>query len=113
MLVQCKNPRGMLVVHGRRVYGAAMVQPPADIPYQHYEANKYCLESATYREGHLKKIFGRDFPMIAFKYHEVKYLPANILNTLLDCMSINYDPDWPRKRKIELIKSALRNAPTT
>jgi hypothetical protein len=46
MLVQCKNPHGMITIRGRRVYGAAMVQPPADIPYEHYDANRYCLESA-------------------------------------------------------------------
>jgi hypothetical protein len=112
MLVQCKNPHGMITIRGRRVYGAAMVQPPADIPYEHYDANRYCLESATYREGDLARIFGHPFPMMAFKYHEIRYIPEAMLDRILDCMHYEYDRDWPRKQKIELIKRALRDAPT-
>lgn len=110
MLVYSKNPHGMLMVAGYRIYGSAMIQGPTDIPFEIYQTCLDAVESATYREGHLQKLFGRPFPAIAFRYDELRYLPDSTLHVLLDCIDIDYEKDWPKKRKVELIKTAIRHA---
>lgn len=100
----------MLTINGYRIYGAAMIQGPTEVPFDLYKQCKDVLISATYREGHLQKLFGRPFPEVAFRYDEVKHLPERTLHLLMERMGISFETDWPKKRKVELIKAALRNA---
>jgi hypothetical protein len=113
MLVYAKNPNGMLMLGGRRIYGAEMVQGPTDVPFELYDQCREALIEATYREGHLQKIFGKPFPEVAFTYHEVRFIPDKTLDKLLVCMGRTLEADWTRKHKIEIIKYELRNAETT
>ena len=112
MLVYSKNPNGMLMIEGYRIYGAAMIQGPTEIPFDVYQQCRDALVSATYREGHLTKLFGRSFPEIAFRYDEIRFLPDRTLHTLMEHMGVIPQEDWSRKRKVEAIKTALRNAET-
>ena len=103
----------MLMIEGYRIYGAAMIQGPTNVPFEIYQQCKAVLISATYREGHLTKLFGRQFPEIAFRYDEIRFLPEKTLHMLMEYMGVSLQEDWSRKRKVEAIKIALRNAETT
>lgn len=110
MLVHAKNPQGLLRIGEYRIYGIDMVQGPTDVPFEVYNANQEVLEHATYREGHLRKVFGTHFPEIAFRYDELRYLPDATLDTLCQCIGLKYETSWTSKHKVEVIKQAIRNA---
>lgn len=106
MLVYAKD--GIAHVGTYRVYGRLSGQAPTDIPFEIYEAYKDMLLDATYREIYLTKLFNRPFPEVAFAYGELRYLPEEQLNKILEAMGIEYSSDWSAKRKVENIKSELR-----
>lgn len=110
MLVHAKNPQGLLKIGNYRIYGIDMVQGPTDVPFEVFDANREILEHATYREGYLRKLFKRHFPEIAFRYDELRYLPDTTLNTLCECIGLEFDPSWTSKHKVEVITQAIRNA---
>ena len=110
MLVYAKTPKGSIKIGAYRIYGIDMSQGPRDVPFELYEACKNGLEDATYREDFLKRIFGRRFPEIAFRYNEVRWLPDKTLDVLCSCMGISSDESWQHKRKVDAIKKAIRDA---
>ena len=107
MLVYAKD--GIAHAGRYRVYGRSTGQAPVDIPFDIYNAYRDFLIDATYREEHLSKMFDRPFPEMAFTYNEIRYLPEEQLNKILDCMCIEFDDSWTYKQKVENIKRALRN----
>lgn len=109
MLVHAKNPRGVLYLAGRQIWGKETGRKPVDLPFNIYNANKEALQDATYREGYLGKLFGNKFPEVAFTYSEVRWLPDDTLLQLAHCMNIKINGDWTRKGLIDAIKEAIRN----
>lgn len=107
MLVFAKD--GIAHVGTYRVYGRLSGQAPTDIPFEVYESYKDMLLDATYREAVLTKLFNKPFPEMAFAYDELRYLPEEQLNKILQAMGIEYGNDWSAKRKVENIKRALRD----
>lgn len=107
MLVYAKD--GIAHVGTYRVYGRSTGQAPADIPFEVYNAYSDFLIDATYREAYLSKIFKKPFPEIAFTYNEIRYLPEDQLNKILNYMCIEFDDSWTYKQKVENIKRALRD----
>jgi len=127
MLVHFKDPLGNIVLHGQRIYGNATGFPPADIPFPIFQ--RYCsrrdkfrqkdnvLIQATYRASDLKKMLGKDFSSVAFKYDELPSLPNITLKRLWKEMGIvpkhELDIDGnptDRKHLLELIKRQIREA---
>jgi hypothetical protein len=109
MLVHSNNEKGVLCYNGMKIYGWATNMPPTDLPYKVYEELKEAVQHATYREGYLLSHFPGPFPELAFRYNEVRWLPQKTLHAILDGMQLEYDAEWPSKRKVEIIKTALRD----
>jgi hypothetical protein len=109
MLVHAKTPNGIIHAGGYRIYGISWGHAPVNLPHNVYKAFKDVLVHATYREGYLTKLFNKPFPEIAFRYNELRYLPHITLDKILSALEIQYDADWPHKRKVENIKMVLRN----
>ena len=109
MLVYAKNPRGVLYLEGYQIWGKETGQQPKDIPWSLYHACRDGLEDATYREGYLCSKFGRPFPMVAFTYNEVRFLPDGTLALLVEAMNLDADKNLTRKGLVDAIKGALRN----
>jgi hypothetical protein len=109
MLVYAKQPRGILYIGKEPIYGREMIQGPSDIPYKVFEAYKDGLEEGTYREGFLSKLFGNpDFPEVAFKYSDLRFLPEKTLNKICVGMKMRIFKKTTRIAKIKMIKKALR-----
>ena len=113
MLVHAKNPRGILHLYGYRIHGKETKHKPRDIPFDLYNANKDALVDGTYREGTLRSLFGVTFPMVAFTYNEVRWLPENTLDAVGPLMVDQYDRTWSHKKKVDQIKVAIRNVSPT
>jgi len=113
MLVHAKNPDGIIHVAQYRIYGINCGYDPVDIPYELYAAYQGVLTDATYREGYLTKLLNKPFPEIAFRYGELRYLPSETLDKILTGMDIQFDSNWPSKRKVENIKMVIRNVTAT
>lgn len=109
MLVYAKNPRGVLYLDGYQIWGKETGQQPRDIPFNLYNTCKDGLEDATYREGYLSAKFGRPFPMVAFTYNEIRYLPDRTLAIISESMGLVIDKELTRKGLIDAIKGALRD----
>jgi len=107
MLVHAKNPRGVHYVDHYQIYGKQTGHHPTDIPFDVYKVSRNVLEDATYREGYLSKIFKTQFPVIAFTYSEIRYLPDKTLNTIGPLMVADYDESWSHKKKVDQIKKRL------
>jgi hypothetical protein len=108
MLVHAKSPRGVLYLKHYQIWGKETGQQPTDIPFDLYNACKDGLQDATYREGYLGSKFGCPFPVVAFTYNEIRFLPDNTLNKIGPLMVDDYDADWSHKKKVDQIKVALR-----
>lgn len=113
MLVHAKNPRGVLYLDRFRIHGKETGREPADIPFDLYNQCKDGLQDATYREGYLRSKFKRPFPMVAFTYSEIRFLPDKTLHSLATGMDITINEDWTRKGLIDAIKGALRDVSPT
>lgn len=109
MLVHAKNPDGILYLEGYTFYGVNMGYEPEEVSYAFYSKYKDALTDATYREGHLSKMFGKAFPMIAFKYSEMIYLPHKSLNKIGHLIDKRYRRRWDHQHKIICIKNAIRS----
>ena len=108
MLVHCKTPKGVLHLYQYKIYGKETNMPPIDIPFEVYSQCKDALVDATYREGYLKKLFGVMFPVVAFTYSELRWLPDSTLDKIGPLMVPVYDTEWSHKKKVDQIKVALR-----
>lgn len=111
MLVYAKD--GIAHAGNYRVYGRSTGHAPSDIPFEVYTAYRDLLVDATYREGYLSKIFNKPFPEMAFTYNEIRHLPEEQLNKILNSMCIEFDDSWTYKQKVENIKRALRDVSPT
>jgi len=108
MLVHCKTPKGVLHLNQYKIYGKHTKMPPIDIPFQLYNQCKDGLAEGTYREGHLQKMFGGIFPVIAFTYTELRWLPDVTLDKIGPLMVSGYDAAWSHKKKVDQIKVSIR-----
>lgn len=109
MLVFYKEKYGNIKAGTQTVWGYMEGQPPVDIPYSLYREIKDLLIDATYREGYLKHLFGKDFPPIAFKYSELAFLPTKTIDVLATYMCIKpYSKMWPFRRKVLAVKKKIR-----
>lgn len=108
MLVHCKTPKGVLYIDQYRIYGKHMSMPAIDIPFELYKKCKDMLAEGTYREGHLRKMFGGAFPVIAFTYTELRWVPDGTLDKIGPLMVSEYDTAWSHKKKVDQIKLSIR-----
>lgn len=113
MLVHAKNPRGVLYTHGYQIWGKETGQHPKDIPWEVYQECRDGLQDATYREGYLSVKFGHSFPVVAFTYNEVRFLPDATLDKIGPLMVDHYDSEWSHKKKVDQIKESIRNVSET
>jgi hypothetical protein len=107
MLVYAKNPRGILYLEKFRIHGIETGYNPCDIPFDLYKVARNDLVDATYREDYLSKLFGKEFPMVAFTYSELRYVPDKTLDNIGPLMVYEYDPKWSHKKKVDQIKRSL------
>ena len=108
MLVHCKIPKGVLHLHQYKIYGKQTAMPPVDIPFELYKQCKEVLAEGTYREGHLHKMFDASFPIIAFTYTELRWVPDGTLDKIGPLMVLEYDTAWSHKKKVDQIKLSIR-----
>ena len=108
MLVYAKSPRGILYLNNEPIYGCETGREPIDLPFEIYNQCKDGLEDAPYREGILARMFSKQFPVIAFTYSELRWLPEKTLDTIGPLMMSNFDPAWSHKKKVDQIKIAIR-----
>ena len=108
MLVHAKTPRGVLHLNEYKIYGKQTAMPPVDIPFELYKKCKDGLAEGTYREGHLHKMFGGAFPVVAFTYTELRWVPDVTLDKIGPLMVLTYDAAWSHKKKVDQIKVAIR-----
>jgi len=109
MLVYAKTPRGVVHIDGYKIYGKQTGQKPCDVPFDLYKSCRDGLQDATYREGILSKLYGKQFPAVAFTYTELRYVPDKTLNTIGPLMVDGYDESWSHKKKVDQIKKSLAN----
>lgn len=109
MLVYFAEPNGVLYLNEYKIYGRETGEHPQDIPFKLYLSCKECLEDATYREGYLTKIFGKQFPPVAFQYNELRWMPDRTLDVIGPLMMDNYDTNWSHKKKVDQIKVKIAN----
>ena len=109
MLVHAKSPRGVMRLGRFRIHGRETKYRPCDIPFALYNEHKGTLSDGTYREDKLRGLFGMTFPMIAFTYSEIRWLPDKTLDTIGPLMVDQYDRTWSHKKKTDQIKVALRH----
>lgn len=107
MLVHTKLPKGIMHLAGFRIYGKDLGRDPTDIPFVIYNTCKDGLHDGTYREGFLSRCFGKQFPEIAFTYHEMRWLPENTLNIIGPLMVADYNAEWSHKKKVDQLKLAI------
>lgn len=107
MLVHCKIPKGIMKLGTYDIYGKDLGREPTDIPFEIYNICKDGLQDGTYREGTLTRMFGKQFPEIAFTYSEVRWLPEHILDVIGPLMIDQYDASWSHKKKVDQIKIAI------
>jgi hypothetical protein len=107
VLVYAKNPRGVLYLAGYQIWGKETGQHPKDIPFALYNKAKDGLEDATYREGVLSSLFGKPFPVVAFTYTELRWIPDRTLDRVGPLMMDEYDVGWSHKKKVDQIKRRL------
>lgn len=108
MLVYAKSPRGVLYINNQPIYGCETGREPVDLPFEIYNQCRDGLQDASYREGILTKMFGKQFPVIAFTYEELRWLPEQTLDKIGPLMIDNYDLEWSHKKKVDQIKVAIR-----
>lgn len=108
MLVWNKDPYSVLSIGHYRIYGSCTGFNPVEVPWEFYQQYENTLIDATYREGYLKKIFGRNFHSIAFKYSELHLLPRKIIRQL----ALNFGiPDMGVNRMVFRIRKKIRDGP--
>ena len=114
MLVHCKNPDGVLHIGKHiRIYGRNLGFPPTDISFDLYQKIKDSVDDASYNKQILQRMFGKEFPQIAFTYHEIRFLPDRIIDKLgkLIVGRKKYKSrTFTRHKKIYLIKEKIRDA---
>jgi hypothetical protein len=63
------------MINGRRIYGYLERHAPVVVPWEVYKAHTNRLIQASYDKRILEELFpGREFPNIAFTYHEMRFL---------------------------------------
>lgn len=107
MLVHCKIPKGIMKLGTYDIYGKDLGREPTDIPFEIYNMCRDGLQDGTYREITLTRMFGKQFPEIAFTYSEVRWLPEHVLNLIGPLMVVDYDQAWSHKKKVDQIKIAI------
>lgn len=108
MLVYAKSPRGVLYLNNQPIYGCETGYAPVDLSFEVYNKCRDGLQDATYREGILARIFGKEFPVIAFTYGELRWIPEITLDKIGPLMVGDFDTKWSHKKKVDQIKIALR-----
>lgn len=109
MLVHAKTPRGVMSINGFRIYGRHSKMPPTDVPFEFYHSCQDSLQDATYREDYLQKLYSYSFPEIAFTYTELRWVPDKTLDKIGPLMVSNYSALWSHKKKVDQIKTSLRD----
>lgn len=109
VLVYCKTPKGILYLDGYRIYGQATGHDPVDLPAKIYLTCRDALTDAAYREGFLSKLYKKQFPVVAFTYTGLKYMPESLLDTIGPLMVKKYRKRWSFKAKVEILKASLRS----
>lgn len=109
MLVYAKSPRGVLYLNGQPIHGCETGRDPVDIPFDVYVKCRDGLQDAAYREGTLTRMYGKQFPVIAFTYGELRFLPESTLDILGELMVSDYDVSWSHKKKVDQIKISLKD----
>lgn len=75
MLVYFKYPKGSTMINDRRIYGYLEQHAPVIVPWHVYQGYKNSLIQASYTKEILEQLFpGKEFPNIAFTYHEITFL---------------------------------------
>ena len=63
------------MINGRRIYGYLERHAPVVVPWEVYKACRNSLIQASYSKHVLEELFpGREFPNLAFTYHEIRFL---------------------------------------
>lgn len=109
MLVHTKIPKGIMDLHGYKIYGKDLGREPTNIPFEIYNICRDGLQDGTYREGTLTRLFKKQFPEIAFTYGEMRWLPDTTLDRIGPLMRDDYDVCWSHKKKVDQLKLAIAN----
>jgi hypothetical protein len=108
MLVNYVEPFGVIKLGQFRISGTGTRTRPIDVDYEFYKTHEDHLVHGTYREDYLRKHFRGPFPEIAFKVHELRYLPRKTLITLAHGMTIHAGEDDSNNAIVKRIQARLR-----
>jgi len=114
VLVYLKEPFGVLHIGNYKIYGFGTRMPPTDVSQSLFRADfmgDKRFRAATYREGYLKKLFGKEFSMVAFTYLELKYMPDKTLDRIASEIGIDgYKKRSSRASKVSRIQKSINVA---